>query len=126
MIFKTIYILLFAFIMMVIDYLVWLRPNMTVWVRFLNGVRNGSPRGFRKSTIFPNYIFLAYLIINYAKESKDSFILGAIVYGVFDFTMLSLFPEYTFNMALKDMTWGTVFIGFSYYLNNFIKNKIDL
>jgi uncharacterized membrane protein len=59
--------------------------------------------------IFGTYYFV-YLTIdkeNYVKESLiKGFIIGFIIYGVFDFTNLAIFKEFDLRTAIIDMLWG--------------------
>ena len=70
------------------------------------------------------YILLVYLlykfIISQNKTPLNAFILGFCVYGVFDFTNLTIFNNYKLIIALTDMLWG----GILFYLVTFISYKI--
>lgn len=70
------------------------------------------------------YILLVYLlykfIISQNKTPLNAFILGFCVYGVFDFTNLTIFNNYKLIIALTDMLWG----GILFYLVTFLSYKI--
>jgi uncharacterized membrane protein len=60
--------------------------------------------------IILSYVFILlafkYFIINKKMSSKDAFILGLVIYGVFDMTNLALFDKYNINTAIIDTLWG--------------------
>jgi uncharacterized membrane protein len=47
-----------------------------------------------------------YFIIKDKKSSWDAFVLGIIIYGVFDFTNLAIFSDYSLPLAIHDTLWG--------------------
>ena len=49
---------------------------------------------------------LYYFIIREGKTSKSAFILGFVIYGVFDFTNIAIFDNYSLLLALHDTVWG--------------------
>lgn len=66
-----------------------------------------------------NYIYAAivyiliilaihYFIIKEKKSSRDAFILGLLIYGVFDFTNLAIFSDYSLPLAIHDTLWGGI------------------
>jgi uncharacterized membrane protein len=46
----------------------------------------------------------------------NSIILGIVIYGVFDFTNLAIFNNYSLTIALIDVLWGGVLFGISSYV----------
>lgn len=74
--------------------------------------------------VIGSYIFLVLVlykfIISQRKSLLDAFILGICVYGVFDFTNLALFKNYSIIPALTDTLWG----GILFYTVTFITYKI--
>jgi len=51
---------------------------------------------------------LYYFIISQNKSENDAFILGFVIYGVFDFTNMAIFENYTLNVAIIDTLWGSI------------------
>lgn len=49
-----------------------------------------------------------YFLIKSNRSVLDGFLLGLFVYGVFDFTNLTLFTRYPLSVALIDTLWGGV------------------
>ena len=62
--------------------------------------------------ILGSYFFLLlglqYFIINKNMTPNDAFILGLVIYGVFDMTNLALFDGYDIKIAIIDMLWGGI------------------
>ena len=56
------------------------------------------------------YIFLItglnYFIIQYNKSPQDAFLLGLIIYGVFETTSLALFSKWSILLGIIDTLWG--------------------
>ncbi len=71
------------------------------------------------------YVLLVFGVnfygLSYAKESIftavwRSALFGLVVYGVYDFTCLSLFKSWPIGMTLIDWIWGGVLCGLTSYL----------
>jgi uncharacterized membrane protein len=59
---------------------------------------------------------LYYFIIKEKKSVEDAFILGLCIYGVFDFTNLSVLDKYELNFAVIDTLYGGTMFAFITYL----------
>ena len=60
---------------------------------------------------------IIYYFIIFKKESlTTSAILGALVYGVFDFTNHAIFKKWTLSIALMDVAWGAILFASVSYL----------
>jgi len=60
---------------------------------------------------------IIYYFIIFKKESlTTSAILGALVYGVFDFTNHAIFKKWTLSIALMDIAWGAILFASVSYL----------
>lgn len=70
------------------------------------------------------YIFLIfglnYFIIQKNKSVKDAFILGLVIYSVYEFTNLALLKKWKVSTAIIDTLWGGVLFGST----TFFVNKI--
>lgn len=51
---------------------------------------------------------LNYFIIQKHRSIKDAALLGLIIYGVFEFTNLALFKNWSILTVIIDTTWGTL------------------
>lgn len=47
-----------------------------------------------------------YFIIREKRSGFDAFLLGSIIYGIFDFTNLAIFDDYSLTLAIHDTLWG--------------------
>ncbi len=105
------------------------------WNRVIKNIQD-KPLTVKYSYAFLTYIFLifglyyfVYRHINKNTWKYDSivkaFIFGAVVYGIFDLTNLSIFNNYEVSIALIDTLWGgtlsALVCGSTYYLLNFKK-----
>lgn len=52
-----------------------------------------------------------YFIIQRHRSVKDAALLGFVIYGVYEFTNMSLFKDWSILTAIIDTTWGTVLFG---------------
>ena len=53
-------------------------------------------------------IGLNYFILRTHRSVLEAFLLGFIIYGVFDTTNLAIFKKYDWQVALMDALWGGV------------------
>ena len=64
---------------------------------------------------------------NYVIEGlKWGFLWGVITYGIFDFTNLSIFKDYSLQTAIVDTLWGGILIGSSVIITYFISEKLKI
>jgi uncharacterized membrane protein len=70
------------------------------------------------------YVFLIfglnYFIIQKHRSVKDAALLGLVIYGVYEFTNISLFSNWSLLTVIMDTTWGTIL----YSLTTFLVYKI--
>ena len=70
------------------------------------------------------YILMAIIlndfIISANKPAFDAFILGFCAYGIFDFTNLAIFKNYTLKTAIMDTLWGAIL----FYITTLITYKV--
>jgi len=80
---------------------------------FNNQVKSiqGSPIQFNLIYVAITYVFLIfginYFIIKKKRPVKEAALLGLIIYGVYEFTNISLFKNWSILTALIDTVWGT-------------------
>lgn len=53
-------------------------------------------------------IGLNYFILQKQGTILEAFLLGFIIYGVFDCTNLAIFQKYNWNVAIMDTVWGGI------------------
>lgn len=72
----------------------------------------GSPLRINLFGAIVTYVFLIfglnYFIIRPGRSAQDAFLLGLVVYGVYDFTSLALLSKWQLFTAVTDTLWGGV------------------
>ena len=85
----------------------------------------GSPMKTKMGSGLICYIFLAfgvyYFIIKDNKKSSDAFLLGMIIYGVYNSTAHALIDKFDTKIAITDTIWG----GILYYLTTEVYKKLN-
>lgn len=116
--------LISAILFVVIDYIYLnLMKNY-----FTNQVKiiQGSPLQINFLGALLCYIFLIfglnYFIIKSNKSSYDAFLLGIIIYGVFETTNYALFRKWSIYTVIIDTLWG----GTLFAIVTFIINKLRI
>ena len=112
----------FALTMLVLDY---------IYLSSFSGQYNNMMKTIQKSPLKmkPLYALVVYVLMILGwkllidkqgeKQSnivRNSIILGLIIYGVFDFTNLAIFDNYSLKLGLIDMLWGGILFGVSSYV----------
>ena len=104
--------------------------------RWNNVIKNiqGKPLKVKYGYAFVTYIFLIfglyYFVYRHIKKNTwkydaiiRGFIFGAVVYGIFDLTNLSILNNYDLSIAIIDTLWGGILssmvCGITYYLLNY-------
>jgi uncharacterized membrane protein len=93
-----------------------------IYLNLIKGYFNNQVKKIQGSDIKINmiatgitYIILIfginYFIIRRHRSVKDAALLGFIIYGVYEFTNMSLFKDWSILTAIIDTTWGTVLFG---------------
>ena len=79
---------------------------------FLNQIKNvqGSPMKINFLAVLLCYIFLVfginYFIIKPNRSVKDAFLLGIVIYGVFETTNMTIFTKWSWLTVIMDTLWG--------------------
>ena len=85
----------------------------------------GSPLQINMYGAVACYIFLVlglnYFILNANKSVMDAFILGIVIYGVFETTNIVLFKKWPTYIAVMDTVWGGVLFALTTYIIKQIK-----
>lgn len=114
--------LISAILLIIIDYI------------YLNLIKNyffqqiikiqGTPVQINILGILLCYLFiiigLNYFIIKPKKSIADAFLLGIIIYGVYETTNLALFTKWSFLTVLIDTLWGGCLFAITTYLVSII------
>jgi uncharacterized membrane protein len=71
------------------------------------------------------YIFLIiginYFIIKPRKSVQDAFLLGLIIYGVYETTNYALFKNWSIVTVIIDTLWGGILFAFTTYVVNLLR-----
>lgn len=51
-------------------------------------------------------------------------VLGAVIYGVYDFTCLAIFKDFPIGMGLLDWVWGTILCSWSSFLTLYLSEYL--
>jgi uncharacterized membrane protein len=80
----------------------------------------GSPLKMNLLGAIICYIFLIsglnYFIIKPNKSIQDAFLLGLVIYGVFETTNLALFQKWSWLTVLLDTLWGGILFALTTFL----------
>ncbi len=55
---------------------------------------------------YVSLFFIAKIFLPRVQSGSEAFLLGALVYAVYDFTNLALFKKYDLKIAAMDILWG--------------------
>lgn len=108
----------FALSMLILD-AIYLSSFSTQYNSMMKTIQ-GSPLRMK-----PHYALIVYILMilgwkllidNKKNIVKNSVILGIVIYGVFDFTNLAIFDNYSLKLGLIDMVWGGLLFGISAYI----------
>ncbi len=106
-----------------------------IYLNLMKGYFNAQVKKVQGSPIELNfvgalitYIFLIYglnyFIISKNKSVNDAFLLGIVIYGVYEFTNLSLLKNWHVLTTILDTLWGGVLFASTTYLAYKIKKFI--
>jgi len=74
------------------------------------------------------YIFLIiginYFIIKPRKSVQDAFLLGLIIYGVYETTNYALFKNWSIITVIMDTLWGGILFAITTYIINLLRGII--
>lgn len=103
--------LLIAAITLVIIDSIYLNLAKDYFSNQIQKVQN-SPVKMKYPATFICYLFLItglnYFIIQPNKTPSDAFLLGIVIYGVYETTNLALFANWSWLTAIMDTLWGGV------------------
>jgi len=75
----------------------------------------GTPIEINYIGAIVTYIFLIfglnYFILDKKKSIKDAMLLGFVIYGVYEFTNLSIIKNWNYLTTIIDTAWGTILFG---------------
>jgi uncharacterized membrane protein len=90
----------------------------------------GSPVVFDMYAAILCYIALIfgiyYFIIREKKDILEAFLLGVIIYAVYETTTLALLKNWTYKTAIIDTTWGGVLFALTTFIVYALKKKLSI
>lgn len=122
-------ILIITIIIAILDG-IFLYMNRSLFINQIIQVQ-GTPIKVDYFSVILCYILLIYglyyFIIKNNKSAYDAFLLGIIVYGVYETTTKSLLKDWNYNTLIIDTLWGGVLFGLTTYITYYIigNNKYD-
>lgn len=85
----------------------------------------GSPIKMNFLATLLCYIFLIfginYFIIKPNRSIQDAFLLGLVIYGVFETTNMALFAKWSWLTVIMDTLWGGILFALTTYILQFIR-----
>jgi uncharacterized membrane protein len=94
---------------------------------FSNQVKDvqGSPIKMNILATLLCYIFLIfginYFIIKPNRSIQDAFLLGLVIYGVFETTNMALFAKWSWLTVIMDTLWGGILFALTTYIVSLIR-----
>jgi len=90
----------------------------------------GSPVVFDMYAAILCYIALIfgiyYFIIREKKDILEAFLLGVIIYAVYETTTLALLKNWTYKTAIIDTTWGGILFALTTFIVYTLKKKLSI
>jgi uncharacterized membrane protein len=85
----------------------------------------GSPLKINLLGVLICYIFLIfglnYFIIKPNRSVQDAFLLGLVIYGVFETTNLAIFSKWSWLTVIIDSLWGGILFALTTYIIKIIR-----
>ena len=115
-----IFIVLSVLVTMICMDIGWLYINRTYHSTLFETIQK-SPLQIKPIPAILVYIWMVcavtYFGVLSSKTSNESILnggyIGLAMYGLYDFTNLATFKKWTYEMTIKDMTWGTILCAIS-------------
>ena len=97
--------------------------SQTNYFKDLFKILQKTPLKFRMSGAILCYIVLLFSLNFFILHDKkktiiDAFILGFVIYAVYETTNYATFTEWPIKMIIMDTLWGGVLFALTYYLTN--------
>jgi uncharacterized membrane protein len=120
---NRIYEIIISCIVMIVFDSIFLYSIKDISSKQILSIQN-SPIKFKIVSAIICYIFMVfavnYFIINQNKSILDAFLLGLIIYGIYESTNYTIFDKWTMKLAIIDTIWGGVLFAattqFIYYI----------
>ena len=120
-------IAIISIIVLIIDYVYLSNIAAKPFMNMVEKIQNEKSIVKYSSAAF-TYALLILAIYKFTPNLNylDTFILGFIIYGVFDFTNMALFNKYDLKIAIQDTVWGGVLFVLTKFTYNSITNNLSI
>lgn len=111
-------IILPLFILLILDSIYLYAHKKTFEIQIASVQRVSiQPRYLGAIVCYALLVFgLYYFILKHRRSVFDAFLLGIVIYGVFDSTNYAIFKKWELNVAVMDMLWGGLLFGLTTYI----------
>jgi uncharacterized membrane protein len=120
-------ILVASFIFILLD-IVFLYFNSRTFEEQIKQVQHNSIQIRYESAIIC-YIFLItglyFFILRQHKSPSDAFLLGLIIYGIYETTTYATLKNWKLETVVKDTLWGGILFYLTTFITYMIEDKID-
>lgn len=119
-------LLISAIVLISIDFL-YLQAIKPYFLSQIKKVQ-GTPVEIRYLGVAICYILLIvgfnYFIVKPRKSASDAFLLGMVIYGVYETTNYALLTNWSFATVLIDTLWGGILFGSTAYIVNVLRSGL--
>ena len=116
-------LLISAIVFVTIDFF-YLNLNKSYFANQIKKIQN-KPMTMNILGVLLCYIFLIfginYFIIKPKRSVADAFLLGLIIYGVYETTNLATFSDWSLFMVVMDTLWGGVLFALTTYIVSLVR-----
>jgi len=116
-------LLISAIVFVTIDFF-YLNLNKSYFANQIKKIQN-KPMTMNILGVLLCYIFLIfginYFIIKPKRSVQDAFLLGLIIYGVYETTNLATFSNWSLFMVVMDTLWGGVLFALTTYIVSLVR-----
>ena len=116
-------LLISAIVFVTIDFF-YLNLNKSYFANQIKKIQN-KPMTMNILGVLLCYIFLIfginYFIIKPKRSVQDAFLLGLIIYGVYETTNLATFSDWSLLMVVMDTLWGGVLFALTTYIVSLVR-----
>ena len=90
----------------------------------------GTPMKLDMTATILAYVFIVfglnYFIIGKRASVKDAFLLGLVIYGIFEFTNNAILSNWTYTTVIMDTVWGGILFASVTFLTYEIEKLLKL
>jgi uncharacterized membrane protein len=116
---KDIKIILYSFVIFTLLDGIFIYINRNHFTEMLSKIQNKKVTMDIPSAIITYcflYLGLYYFILKPRRDPFDAFLLGIVIYGVYEFTNRTIFSDWTLYTAIMDTLWGGILYATTTYI----------